>query len=220
MTIVSPSFLSANFLNLSADIETFNKSNAAWLHYDVMDGNFVPNISFGTPILKQIVTKTDKFIDVHIMVTNPSEVIDYFKGIRVDMFTFHYEAVSSDEEALEIIDKIHSLGIKAGISVKPATPIEDLSAVLEKVDMVLIMSVNPGFGGQKFMPEMLDKAEWLHQQRQEKGLDFIIQIDGGINYETGKLAIAHHVDCLVAGSYCFNHPKGFDYSVDSLLGEE
>lgn len=219
MTIVSPSFLSANFLDLSADIERFNQSKAQWLHYDVMDGNFVPNISFGTGILKQIVTKTDKFIDVHIMVTNPKAVIDYFQGIRVDMFTFHYEALKDEKEIREVIAKIHSLGIKAGISVKPDTPIEVLENILNQVDMVLIMSVHPGFGGQKFIAEMLDKADWLANQRTEKGLDFIIQIDGGINQQTAQLAKQHHVDCLVAGSYCFNHPQGFSYSVDCLLGE-
>lgn len=217
MIIVSPSLLSANFLNLEKDIEMFNKSNAQWLHYDVMDGNFVPNITFGPQILKQVCTITDKFIDVHIMVVNPLETIDYFENCRIDMLTFHYEAVNDLQQCNAVIDKIHEKGIQAGISVKPNTPVEILEPILHKIDMVLIMSVEPGFGGQKFMPNMLGKCDWLHDYRRKNNLNYLIQIDGGINYETGKMAVEHHCDCLVAGSYCFNNPISFDHGVNSLL---
>jgi ribulose-phosphate 3-epimerase len=217
MIIVSPSLLSANFLNLEKDIEMFNKSNAQWLHYDVMDGNFVPNISFGPQILEQVCKITDKFIDVHIMVANPLKVVDYFDKARVNMLTFHYEAVKDLEELNAVIDKIHAKGIKAAVSIKPNTPVEVLEPVLCKLDMVLVMSVEPGFGGQKFMTEMLSKCDWLHNWRIENNLNYLIQIDGGINYENGKKAVEHHCDSLVAGSYCFNNPVSFDYAVDSLL---
>ena len=217
MIIVSPSLLSANFLNLEKDVEMFNKSNAQWLHYDVMDGNFVPNISFGPQILEQVCTITDKFIDVHIMVANPLETIDYFEKCRIDMLTFHYEAVNGLEECNAVIDKIHEKGIKAGISLKPKTPVEELKPILHKIDLVLIMSVEPGFGGQKFMPEVLSKGDWLNSYRVENDLDYLIQIDGGINYESGKMAVEHHCDCLVAGSYCFNNSVNFNHGVDSLL---
>ncbi len=217
MIIVSPSLLSANFLDLKKDIEMFNKSKAQWLHYDVMDGNFVPNISFGPQILKQVNSLTDKFIDVHIMVVNPLEVIDYFDGCKIDMLTFHYEATEDLEKCNEVIDKIQAKGIKAGISIKPNTPVEVLEPILAKIDMVLIMSVEPGFGGQKFMANMLSKCDWLHEYRIKNDLNFLIQIDGGINYETGQKAVNHYCDSLVAGSYCFNNPISFDYAVDSLL---
>jgi ribulose-phosphate 3-epimerase len=217
MIIVSPSLLSANFLNLEKDVEMFNRSNAQWLHYDVMDGNFVPNLSFGPQILEQVCKITDKFIDVHIMVANPLKTIDYFEKARIDMLTFHYEAVKDLEECNAVIDKIHDRGMQAGISVKPNTSVEVLEPVLHKIDMVLVMSVEPGFGGQKFMVEMLKKCDWLHNYRVEKNLNYLIQIDGGINYENGKLAVEHHCDSLVAGSYCFNNPVSFDYGVDTLL---
>ena len=218
MTIVSPSLLSADFLHLQQDVEVFDRSNAQWLHYDVMDGNFVPNISFGTKILKQVNSATEKFLDVHIMVANPLQAIDYFDGCGADLITFHYEACENDEECLQVIDRLHEKGIQAGISVKPNTPVEVLEPLLDKVDLVLVMSVEPGFGGQKFMPNIMGKCDWLHEYRISHGLDYLIEIDGGINGETGRIAVEHHCDALVAGSYCFaNSELSFAEAVDSLL---
>lgn len=217
MTIVSPSLLSADFLHLQQDVEKFDRSRAQWLHYDVMDGNFVPNISFGPKILKQVNSITDKFLDVHIMVANPYQAIDYFKGSGADGITFHYEACQDEEECLKVIQKLKEEGYKAGISVKPNTPVEVLENLLPQLDMVLIMTVEPGFGGQKFMPEMMSKCDWLHKQRKKKHLDFLIQVDGGINEENGRIAVEHHCDSLVAGSYCFTNTISFDEAVDTLL---
>ena len=217
MTIVSPSLLSADFLHLQQDVEMFDRSNAQWLHYDVMDGNFVPNISFGTKILKQVNSATEKFLDVHIMVANPLQAIDYFDGCGADLITFHYEACQNDEECLQVIEKLKNKGIKAGVSVKPNTPVEVLTPLLDKVDLVLVMTVEPGFGGQKFMPEMMGKCDWLYQYRKDHDLDYIIEVDGGINAQTGKTAVEHHCEALVAGSYCFSNTISFDEAVDTLL---
>ena len=216
MTIVSPSVLSADFLNLGEQIRELNESEAQWIHYDVMDGVFVPNISFGTDILKQIGKRTDKVLDVHIMVTNPLKVVDYFKKCRIDIMTFHKEAVD-DNMLIPTIEKCRLQGWKVGISIKPKTKPESLIGILDKVDLVLVMRVEPGFGGQSFMPESLDKLDWLHNYREEHGLNYLIEIDGGINRETGKLAVEHHCDALVAGSYVFRHPEGIKEGVKSLL---
>jgi len=217
MTIIAPSLLAADFLHLEEEITRFNNSKAMWLHYDVMDGNFVPNISFGPDILKQVNKITDKFIDVHIMVQNPSDVIDYFSKCKVDMLTFHYEACKSDEERIEVINKIHSLNMKAGISIKPNTKPEVLDNLLDKLDLVLVMSVEPGFGGQKFMNEVMEKGDYLFQQKQMNGYSFLIEVDGGINFETSVIAKEHHFEVLVAGSYCFKHPEGIEKSIEYLL---
>ncbi len=216
MTIISPSVLSADFYNLSTQLEELNRSEAQWIHYDVMDGHFVPNLTFGPDILKTIGRHTDKLLDVHIMVSNPMQFLEYFRDCNVYMMTFHYEAVN-DNTLIPMIRKCHAMGFKVGISIKPNTKVEVLKDILQFVDLVLVMSVEPGFGGQKFMPESLDKLDWLHQFRQENGLDYLIEIDGGINQETGKLAVEHHCDALVTGSYVFRHPEGIIAGVKSLL---
>jgi len=218
MSIISPSILTADFTNLSGEVERFNKSKAQWLHYDVMDGSFVPNLSFGPAILKQINKITDKFIDVHIMVVNPLETIDYFNGCKIDMLTFHWEAVDHNKEkAIEVINKIKSKGYQAGICVKPKTDVKELACILDQVDLVLVMTVEPGFGGQKFMEDMMPKTDWLYQQKQEHGYNYVIEIDGGVNQQTAKIAKEHHCEAMVAGSYCFNHPVSFDEAVDSII---
>ena len=216
MTVISPSVLAADFTNLKPQIEAINNSEAEWIHYDVMDGHFVPNISFGPAILKQISKLTDKKLDVHIMVNDPKKVIEYFKDINVYMMTFHYEACN-DNTLIPTIEKIRRKGWKVGISIKPNTPAYALKGILEKVDMVLVMSVEPGFGGQSFMPDSLDKLDWLDNYRKEHGLDYLLEIDGGINEETGRLAVEHHCDVLVAGSYVFKYPEGIEKGVESLL---
>ncbi len=220
MIIVAPSVLSADFTDLKKDIELLNESKAEWIHYDVMDGNFVPNISFGPSILKQMTKLTDKFIDVHLMVVNPKEVVDYFDNTNTDLITFHYEACSSDQEVLEIIDKIHKKGYKAGISVKPKTDVTVLEPFLDKVELVLVMSVEPGFGGQKFMSDMMSKGDYLSKYKRDNGLDYYIEIDGGINGDTSKVAIEHGFEVLVAGSYCFGHKEGLVKAVDYILDLE
>lgn len=219
MTIIAPSVLSADFTNLKQDIQKLNDSKAQWLHYDVMDGHFVPNLSFGPAILRQINKLTDKFIDVHIMVSNPLETIDFFDGCKIDLLTFHYEAINSQEQLQQVITKIRQKGYKVGISVKPKTDIRELESVLDQVDLVLVMSVEPGFGGQKFMEEQMNKCDWLYQYKIKNNLNYYIEIDGGINKQTALVAKEHHCEVLVAGSFCFNHPVSFDQAVSDLMGE-
>ncbi len=216
MTVIAPSVLSADFTDLKNQIGQLNESKAEWIHYDVMDGHFVPNLTFGPDILKQINKLTDKVIDVHIMVTNPLETVDYFKGCHIDYLTFHIEAVN-DNTLIPVIQKIKSRGIKVGVSIKPATDPRYLRSILREVDMVLVMSVEPGFGGQKFRPDALEKLDWLDQYRKEHDLNYLLEIDGGINAETAKLAVEHHCDVLVAGSYVFKHPEGIAAAVETLL---
>ena len=216
MTIIAPSLYSADFANLKKDVERFNESKAQWLHYDVMDGQFVPNITFGPVVLKQVNKLTDRFIDVHIMVYNPSRIVDQFDGCRIDMMTFHLEAVNSLEEGYQVIEKIKSKGYQVGISIKPNTAVEELIPYLGKVDMVLIMSVEPGFGGQKFNGEVMSKGDWLFDYREEHHLNFLLQVDGGINKETAVIAKQHHFNVLVAGSYCFGN-KDFSGAVESIM---
>ena len=216
MTIISPSVLAADFSDLKGEIEHLNNSKAEWVHFDVMDGHFVPNLTFGPDILKVFEKHCTKKLDVHIMVSNPMKVVDYFKKNNVYMMTFHIEAVG-DNTLIPVIEKCRLNGFKVGISIKPNTRCEDLLGILDKVDMVLVMSVEPGFGGQKFMPNSLEKLDWLHAYREEHGLKYLLEIGGGINQETGRLAVQHHCDVLVAGSYIFKHPEGIEAGVESLL---
>ncbi len=217
MTIIAPSLLSANFADLRSDLVLFNASKAKWLHFDVMDGHFVPNISFGTPVLEACGKLTDKFMDVHVMASNPADFVGYFSKCHIDNFTFHLEACQSEQEVFDLIDLIHQQGWQAGISIKPKTSVELLQPYLEAVDLVLVMSVEPGFGGQKFMEEVMDKGDYLVDYKQANGLNYHIEVNCGINDDTCKPAKAHHFEVLVAGSYCFNHPEGFDRAVNSLL---
>lgn len=197
-SIIAPSVLSADYLNLKEQLNNLKEGKAEWLHFDVMDGHFVPNLTFGPKILGDMKKVSDLFMDVHIMVDNPITVAKWFKD--ADLITFHYE---SNDDVLETIKTIKDMGKKVGISVKPKTDVEVLKPYLKDVDLVLVMSVEPGFGGQAFMSDMLEKCRYLKKEKEENNYNYFIEIDGGINNETAKLAKEAGVEVLVAGSYVF-----------------
>ena len=195
-TIVAPSILSADFLRLGEAIQMVEESEAEWVHCDIMDGHFVPNISYGIPIVKAVRPATKKVVDCHLMIEHPELYVEAFAAAGADMITVHQEAcVHLDRQ----VAQIHDLGCKAGVALNPVTPVETLVDILHAVDMVLIMSVNPGFGGQKFIPRALDKVRRLRALAP----DLLIQVDGGVNAETGAELVAAGADVLVAGSYVF-----------------
>ncbi len=199
-TIVSPSILSANFSNLGKDVEMLHKSDCEWIHIDVMDGVFVPNISFGLPVIKSIRRHTDKPFDVHLMIQNPDDFLEDFKNAGADMLTVHLEACTHLHRTIAEIKK---LGMKAGVALNPHTPVSSLEEIISDLDLVLIMSVNPGFGGQKFIPSAIDKVKKLKQLISEKGSNTLIEVDGGVNLETGKQLVEAGANALVAGSFVF-----------------
>ena len=215
MTIISPSLLSCDFSRLAEQMKEFNESGAEWLHYDVMDGHFAPNLTFGTDILKGIRKMTDAVLDVHLMVTDPTYYADLFVKAGAQFVTFHTEAIDV-EKGLALIRLLPETGVKAGVTLCPATPVEALLPYLPEVDMVLVMSVVPGFGGQSFMAVQLEKVRYYDQYLKEHDLHYLIQIDGGINEETGKLSKEAGCDVFVAGSHVFKNPKGMKHGVESL----
>lgn len=213
--IISPSILSADFLHLQEEVKSIENTDAKWLHYDVMDGNFVPNISFGMDILKSLRKATSLFLDVHLMISNPSKYIEEFLNAGADLVTFHYEAVQ-ESEIPDLIRVIHEHGKKAGISIKPATNASVLLPYLDQLDLVLVMSVEPGFGGQRFMPSSVEKIETLKKAISAGNYSCLVEVDGGINDQTIAEVKAGGVDVVVAGSYVFN-AEDRQLAVASLL---
>lgn len=203
---VSPSVLSADFGNLARDIQMINDSKASMLHLDVMDGVFVPNISFGFPVIKHIQALSTKPLDVHLMIVDPDKFVTQVRDCGAELMTVHYEACT---HLNRVVQHIHDAGMKAGVALNPATPVALLRDIVACVDLVLLMSVNPGFGGQKFIAGVLDKVSELKQLMTEKHAHALIEVDGGVNAETGKALAQAGADMVVSGNYLFKsqHPQ-------------
>ena len=201
--IISPSMLSADFGNLERDTKMIDRSAAEWVHIDVMDGVFVPNISFGFPVMKPIRKATSKVLDVHLMIVEPEKYVKRFAEAGADYVTFHYEATNDIAGCIALI---REAGVKVGISIKPATPASVLREWLPQLDLVLVMSVEPGFGGQSFMPDSIGKVEELDAMKREMRLDTIIEVDGGISSKNAALLFNAGAEAVVAGSAVFGAP--------------
>ena len=197
--IISPSILSADFANLERDIKKVENAGADWIHVDVMDGHFVPNITIGAPVVKSLRPVTNLTLDVHLMIENPEKYIEDFIKAGADIITFHYEAVLP-ENISDLITRIKEKGVKAGLSIKPKTSPEDILKYLPELDMLLVMTVEPGFGGQKFMQDCAEKINTINKHAPEH---LIIQVDGGINNKTAKICTNYGATSLVAGNYIY-----------------
>ncbi len=198
--LISPSFLSADFTNLEKEIKLMNNSQADWFHLDIMDGVFVPNITFGMPVISQIKKHAKKPLDVHLMIVQPERYIEDFKKAGADILTVHYEACTHLHRTIQ---QIKSLGMKSGVSLNPHTPVHLLEDIIEEVDMVLLMSVNPGFGGQKFIKNTYDKIRQIKELTAKKYTKVQIEIDGGVDASNAKALVETGADVLVAGSFVF-----------------
>lgn len=208
MTVISPSLLSADFLNLESDIKLLNEADNIWLHLDIMDGHFVPNLTFGTPVLNKLKNITEHKLDAHFMVTNPEQYVESFKDIGIHNFTFHWEAVTHHDRFISYVKEYYP---SVGISLNPSTPIESIPQyLLEKIDLILIMTVNPGFGGQSFIQGCKDKISKLNKIKKDHNLNFDIQVDGGVSNENAQELISLGATNLVSGSYIFK-AKNNDY---------
>ena len=217
MNELAPSILSADFGDLRGQVLATREGGASYMHIDVMDGHFVPEISFGEPIIRSVRQMTDRVVDVHLMVTNPGDHFEACVKAGADSITFHYEAVEGGAGAYggprdpgkacalseEFIDRLHALGCKAGISVKPRTPLEEIYPLLDKLEMVLIMSVEPGFGGQKYMPESTERIRALRAEAQKRNPALRIQVDGGVKTDNAAMILEAGADLIVAGSAVF-----------------
>lgn len=209
--IVSPSILSADFANLERDIKKVELGGADWLHVDVMDGHFVPNITIGVPVVKSIKQITNLPLDVHLMIENPQKYIKAFADAGADILTFHYEAVEKDKISA-LIERIKAHGVKVGLSIKPKTNPEDIIEFLTELDLLLVMTVEPGFGGQKFMPDCAEKIKTIKKYAPE---NLFIQVDGGINSETAKICTEYGANSLVAGNYIYKSDN-INLAINSL----
>ena len=199
--IISPSLLSADFINLQKDIDMINRSEADWLHLDIMDGMFVPNISFGFPVISAVAKACKKTLDAHFMIEHPEHHIAQTAKLGVEIMCVHYEACVHLHRTIQ---EIHAAGMKAGVALNPSTPVSVLEDILDDLDLVLIMSVNPGFGGQKFIPNALKKVAQLRQEIDKRNLSTIIEVDGGVQGENAQALVDAGADALVSGSYIFN----------------
>ncbi|MDX8341063.1 ribulose-phosphate 3-epimerase [Draconibacterium sp. IB214405] len=213
--LVAPSILSADFNNLGKDIEMINQSDADYIHFDVMDGVFVPNISFGIPVIKHVNKIAEKPLDVHLMIVDPDKFVEPFVEAGASILTVHIEACKHLHRTIQLIK---SYGIKASVSLNPHTPVALLEDIIEDLDMVLLMSVNPGFGGQKFIENTYKKVQQLRSMIDNAGSDCLIEIDGGVNYDTGKKLLDAGANVLVAGSFVFSadNPKEIISGLKSL----
>ncbi|MCQ2217604.1 MAG: ribulose-phosphate 3-epimerase [Paludibacteraceae bacterium] len=198
--LIAPSLLSADFANLRKDVEMINNSEADWLHLDIMDGVFVPNISFGMPVIASVGKYCTKPLDVHLMIVEPDKFIDEFHKLGAHVLNVHYEACTHLHRSIQ---RIKALGMKAGVTLNPHTPVSVLEEIVVDVDLVMLMSVNPGFGGQKFIENTIDKTRRLKELILRRNSKAIVEIDGGVNYETGKRLLEAGADALVAGSFVF-----------------